>query len=116
VFPTPDVARAVTAELGAITLDRSGWHVYSLMENVLERRTVTGRGCPFDCSCTHPDGADYRAGMLPATDALLARSMSFAIGVVDPNLAPFGLRMRDGADVARERAERFRSVAARHLE
>lgn len=26
-------------------------------------------------------------GMLPATDALLARSMSFAIGVVDPCLA-----------------------------
>jgi dTDP-4-amino-4,6-dideoxygalactose transaminase len=115
VFPTADIARAVTAELGAITLDRSGWHVYSLMEHVLERRTVTGRGCPFDCSCTHPDGADYRAGMLPVTDALLARSMSFAIGVVDPNLAPFGLRMRDGVDVARARAERFRSVAARYL-
>jgi hypothetical protein len=53
--------------------------------------------------------------MLPRTDALLARSMSFAIGVMDPNLAPFGLRMRDDADVARRQAERFRSVALRHL-
>ncbi len=31
------------------------------------------------------------AGMLPATDRLLERSMSFAIGVLDPNLAPFGI-------------------------
>jgi hypothetical protein len=53
--------------------------------------------------------------MLPATEALLARSMSFGIGVVDPNLAPFGLRMRDDAQVARQQAERFRTIAARHL-
>ena len=53
--------------------------------------------------------------MLPATDALLARSMSFAIGVVDPNLAPFGLRMRDDAEAARHQADRFREVAARYL-
>ena len=73
----------MTAELGSITLDHSGWHVYAHMENLLDRRTVVGRGCPFDCAC-HTDGApQYRAGMLPATDALLARSMSFAIGVVD---------------------------------
>jgi hypothetical protein len=45
--------------------------------------------------------------MLPLTDALLARSMSFAIGVVDPNLAPYGLRMRDTAEVADSRAQRF---------
>jgi hypothetical protein len=48
--------------------------------------------------------------MLPKTDALLARSMSFAIGVVDPNLAPYGLRMRDTADVAARRAQRFIDV------
>jgi hypothetical protein len=53
--------------------------------------------------------------MLPATDALLARSMSFSIGVQDPNLAPFGVRMRDGEEVARAQALRFRDVALRHL-
>jgi hypothetical protein len=53
--------------------------------------------------------------MLPATDALLARSMSFGIGVLDPNLAPFGLYMRDDAEVARHQAERFRDIAMRHL-
>jgi dTDP-4-amino-4,6-dideoxygalactose transaminase len=115
IFPSAEVARAVTAELGSITLSHSGWHVYTHMEHFLAQRTVTGRGCPFDCSCTHPDRADYRAGMLPATDALLERSMSFAIGVVDPNLAPWGVGMRDGPEVARERAERVASVVARHL-
>jgi hypothetical protein len=35
--------------------------------------------------------------------------------VKDPNLAPFGLRMRDGADEAARQAERFRDVAMRYL-
>lgn len=115
VFPDVATARAVTSELGSITLDQSGWHVYDHMEHLLDQRTVTGRGCPFDCSCTHEGPARYERGMLPATDALLARSMSFAIGVLDPNLAPFGVRMRDDADAARRQAERFREVAARYL-
>jgi 8-amino-3,8-dideoxy-alpha-D-manno-octulosonate transaminase len=105
----------VTSELGSNTLATSGWHVYTEMEHVLTGRTATGRGCPFDCSCTDSSTPDYRAGMLPATDRLLERSMSFSIGVLDPNLAPFGLRMRDGEDVARAQAERFRAVATRIL-
>jgi dTDP-4-amino-4,6-dideoxygalactose transaminase len=115
IFPDAAVARAVTAELGSITLSTSGWHVYTHMEHVLTGQTITGRGCPFDCSSTDGRPASYEVGMLPATDRLLERSMSFSIGVLDPNLAPFGLRMRDGADVARVRAERFRSVASRIL-
>jgi dTDP-4-amino-4,6-dideoxygalactose transaminase len=115
VFPDAETASGVTAELGSITLATSGWHVYTHMEHVLSGRTITGRGCPFDCTCTDGRPADYRVGMLPATDRLLERSMSFAIGVVDPNLAPFGLRMRDGAEVARQRAEQFRAAAARVL-
>jgi dTDP-4-amino-4,6-dideoxygalactose transaminase len=114
-FPDAATAQAVTAELGSITLDHSGWHVYAHMEHLLAQRTVTGRGCPFDPACNLSGAPRYEVGMLPATDALLARSMSFAIGVLDPNLAPFGLRMRDDADVARRQAERFRSIAARHL-
>jgi hypothetical protein len=84
------------------------------MENLLDQRTVSGRGCPFDCAFTHDTSVDYRVGMLPRTDALLARSMSFAIGVMDPNLAPFGLRMRDDAEVARQRAQRFVDIYHRH--
>ena len=115
VFPDAATATAVTSELGSNSLATSGWHVYTEMEHVLTGRTITGRGCPFDCKCTDSSAPDYRTGMLPATDRLLERSMSFSIGVLDPNLAPFGLRMRDGEDVARAKAERFRSVATRIL-
>jgi dTDP-4-amino-4,6-dideoxygalactose transaminase len=114
-FPSADIARRVADDLGSITLAASGWHVYSNMEHLLERRTVTGRGCPFDCACHGGDGTGYRAGMLPLTDALLARSMSIGIGVFDMNLAPFGLRMRDDAAAAERCAARFREVAGRHL-
>jgi dTDP-4-amino-4,6-dideoxygalactose transaminase len=115
IFPDVATANAVTAELGSRTLATSGWHVYTQMEHVLTGRTISGRGCPFDCTCTDPSAPNYSAGMLPNTDRLLERSMAFSIGVLDPNLAPFGLRMRDGEDVARARAERFRSVASRIL-
>ena len=115
VLPTPAIAQGIAAELGSITLDKSGWHVYSNMEHVLERRTVTGKGCPFDCRCFHEEEVVYRRDMLPRTDALLARSISIGIGVFDTNLAPFGLRMRDDADVARAQAARFRDVAGPYL-
>ncbi len=115
VLPTADIAHGIAAELGSITLDKSGWHVYSNMEHVLERRTVTGKGCPFDCRCFHEEEVVYRRDMLPRTDALLARSISIGIGVFDANLAPFGLRMRDDADVARAQAARFRDVAGPYL-
>ena len=115
ILPSAEIAGGIAADLGSITLAHSGWHVYANMEHVLERRTITGLGCPFDCHCFHGEEATYRAGMLPRTDALLARSISIGIGVVDSNLAPFGLRMRDDAAVARERASQFRTVAARYL-
>jgi len=114
-LPTTEVAHAVAADVGSITLDRSGWHVYSRMNHLLERRTATGKGCPFDCD--HDDHArgDYRPGMLPRTDELLARSISIGIGVRDANLAPFGLRMRDGADEARTVGRTFRDATIRNL-
>jgi dTDP-4-amino-4,6-dideoxygalactose transaminase len=115
MFPTAAIASAVAAEVGSITLDRSGWHVYSNMEHVLEQRTISGKGCPFDCRCTYDSAVEYRPDMLPRTDALLARSISFGVGVFDTNLAPYGLRMRDDASVADARARHFRDVAARHL-
>ena len=91
VFPTSEVARRVAGDLGSITLAESGWHVYTNMEHLLGARTVTGLGCPFDCPGTDDRAVGYRPGMLPRTDALLGRSMSIGIGVLDPNLAPLGL-------------------------
>ncbi len=113
IFPDAATAIAVTDALDSLRLSSSGWHVYTHMEHLLARRTITGRGCPFDCTCTDERPAAYDLGMLPVTDRLLERSMAISIGVLDPNLAPFGLRMRDGADVARSTAERFRVAATR---
>jgi dTDP-4-amino-4,6-dideoxygalactose transaminase len=116
VLPTAEVANAVAADVGAITLDQSGWHVYSKMNHLLERRTVTGKGCPFDCDCTDHVHGEYHVGMLPRTDALLERSISIGIGVRDANLAPFGIRIRDGADEARACGRTFRDAVIKHLQ
>ena len=115
VLPSAEVAADVAREVGSIQLSESGWHVYSKMNHLLERRTVTGKGCPFDCDCTdHPHG-EYHAGMLPRTDALLERSISIGIGVRDANLAPFGLRIGDGAHEARAVGHTFRDAVIQHL-
>ena len=53
--------------------------------------------------------------MLPRTDALLERSISIGIGVRDANLAPFGLRIGDGADEARAVGRTFRDAVIQHL-
>jgi dTDP-4-amino-4,6-dideoxygalactose transaminase len=114
-FPTDVIARAVVEEVGSRTLSESGWHVYAKMDHLVQMRTITDRGCPFGCACTDDRPSDYRPGVLPRTDALLSRSLSIGIGVRDPNLAPYGLRMRDGADEARRIADEFSRVARRHL-
>ncbi|HVE19109.1 MAG TPA: DegT/DnrJ/EryC1/StrS family aminotransferase, partial [Ilumatobacteraceae bacterium] len=74
-LPNSAVAAEVASDLGTKTLSNSGWHVYSNMEHLRSRRIVSG----FASSV-----ADYVAdpGLLPATDALLARSITIGIGVV----------------------------------
>ena len=114
VFPSPEIAHRVAAELGSITLAESGWHVYSKMEHLLDGRIAGGHGFPFGSGSGRGESS-YRAGMLPVTDALLARSMSIGIGVVDPNLAPLGLGMSAGPEQAEQLAGRLRTVIARHL-
>jgi dTDP-4-amino-4,6-dideoxygalactose transaminase len=115
VLPTAEIARSVAEDVGSIQLSESGWHVYSKMNHVLDKRTASGKGCPFDCDHTDHAKGDYRAGMLPQTDALLERSISIGIGVRDSNLAPYGLRMRDGEDEAREVGRTFRDAVVRNL-
>jgi hypothetical protein len=110
-FPTPEIARSVTEELGSITLAASGWHVYANMEHLIERRTGRRPGLPVRLRLLRQRRGRLPAGMLPRTDALLARSMSIGIGIFDTNLAPWGLRMRDDAAAAHRVAERFCEVA-----
>ena len=111
-LPDEATARAVAAELGTKVVADSGWHVYSNMEHILEKRTVTPHGCPFDCP-SYPTPVEYRKGMLPQTDALLARAINLSVGVSDPGLgSAFGVTIHsDRSDVERV-AGQVREVVA----
>ncbi len=118
ILPSEAVARTIAAELGTKVAADAGWHVYSNMEQILEQRTVTAEKCPFTCSPYTSRGgtARYWKGMLPRTDALLARSLNISIGVSDPGLSSsFGVTMRDDLDVVEQRARFFRDRALPHL-
>lgn len=94
LLPSREIADRVAGALGTTTVSSSGWHVYSNMEQILGRKTVAGRGCPFDCA-SYPCRQEYRRGMLPQTDALLARAINLSVGVVDRGLgAGFGVHPR----------------------
>lgn len=102
----------VTERLGSTAVDHYSRHVCSQTEQLLGKRTASGRGGPFDGSW-HATDVGHAAGMLPATDALLACSRSCAIGMLDPSPAPFGVRVRDSTDATRRRAQHVnREVAS----
>jgi dTDP-4-amino-4,6-dideoxygalactose transaminase len=115
-FPTEQIARQVATELGSKVVADSGWHVYSNMEHILEKRTVTAEGCPFSCPLYKGPEPKYWKGMLPQTDALLARAINISIGVSDAGLGSgFGVTMRDGFDTVDARVAEFRRVALKYL-
>lgn len=118
ILPSEEVARRIAGELGTKVAADAGWHVYSNMEQILEQRTISQEKCPFTCSPYTCRGGQmrYYKGMLPLTDALLARSLNISIGVSDPGLSSaFGVTMRDGLAQVEERAAHFRTIAGRHL-
>jgi len=116
LFPNESVARAVARDLDSRVLAESGWHIYSQMEHLLSERTATMKGPPFHDGMGGPAADRYWPGMLPQTDTLVRRAMTIGIGVSDPNLGSnFGVTIRDGEAAVRERADRFRAAALRHL-
>jgi dTDP-4-amino-4,6-dideoxygalactose transaminase len=115
-LPSEEVARKIAKALGTKVVADSGWHVYSNMEQILEKRTITPEGCPYTCPYYKGGEVKYWKGMLPQTDALLARAINISIGVSDPGLgSAFGVTMRDGVDVVDARAAEFRRVAGEYL-
>ncbi len=115
-LPSSQIARQVANELGSKVVADSGWHVYSNMEHVLEKRTVTPEGCPFNCPLYKGPEPKYWKGMLPQTDDLLARAINISIGVSDVGLGSgFGVTVRDGFDAVDARAAEFRRVARKYV-
>ncbi|MEY2444433.1 MAG: hypothetical protein QOE00_1013 [Ilumatobacteraceae bacterium] len=103
-LPDAEIANAVARDLETKTLANSGWHVYSNMEHLRSRRIVSG----FARSV-----ADYVAepGLLPATDALLARSITLGVGVVDAGIgSAFGINIRSTPSDIEKVADRFRAA------
>jgi len=116
IFPDAKVAQKVAEELGTKVVAGSGWHVYSNMEQILNKLTVTSEGCPFTCPYYEGGEVKYWKRMLPRTDDLLSRSINISIGVSDPGLgSAFGVTMRDGQDEVDRKAEKFRQVAMKYL-
>lgn len=109
VLPDADTAAAVARDLDTKTLSNSGWHVYANMEHLRSRRIVSGFASAV---------ADYIAdpGILPATDALLARSITLGVGVVDAGIgSAFGINVRSTATDIEKAADRFRTAVENHL-
>lgn len=116
IFPTAEIARRIAGDLGGKLLSDSGWHVYSNMEPLLEKRVPVERGYPFHSPERDAPEVNYYAGMLPQTDDLLARSFNIGIGMQDKGLATYGLTVHaTSADVEAKAAE-FRQVVKRYLQ
>jgi 8-amino-3,8-dideoxy-alpha-D-manno-octulosonate transaminase len=74
------MAKALKAENinSAWRLYDSPWHNYNYWDSILEKRTVTKDGCPFNCPL-YGKPVEYRRGMLPQTDDVLARCIHVEI-------------------------------------
>jgi 8-amino-3,8-dideoxy-alpha-D-manno-octulosonate transaminase len=115
-LPSEEIARKVAGELKTRVVADSGWHVYSNMEQILEKRTITAEGCPFTCPFYKGGEVKYAKGMLPQTDALLSRAINISIGVSDAGLgSAFGVTMGDGFEVVDARAAEFCRVVGKYL-
>ena len=115
-LPSEEIARSLAKDLGTRVVAESGWHVYSNMEQILEKRTPIETGCPFHCPLYTGPEQRYWKGMLPQTDALLARAINIGIGVRDPGLgSEFGVTVRDEFDVVDARAAQFLRAARKYL-
>ena len=81
-LPDVDTAKRFAAALRAENIPAAqmyrGRPVYAT-PSILEQRTVTGKGGPWNCS-EHPTAVEYRLGMCPQTEDLAARSLLVAIG------------------------------------
>lgn len=116
ILPSEEVARKMAEVLGTKVVADSGWHVYTNMEQILEKRTITPEGCPFTCPYYKGGEVKYWKGMLPQTDDLLSRAINISIGVSDVGLGSgFGVTMSDGFDIVDARAEEFCRVAREYL-
>ena len=89
ILPNAEIAQNIARELGTQSGGRSG--LARLLQHGANPRAARRGGgrCVFN-NCVHyrqrGGHVDYYKGMLPNTDALVARSLNISIGVSDPGL------------------------------
>jgi dTDP-4-amino-4,6-dideoxygalactose transaminase len=95
IFPDAATTFRIANALGTTTVQESGWHVYSNMDQILNYTDSTG-------------SKPYYKHMLPRTDDLLSRSIALSVGVVDPGLgAAFGINILSPDGEIEKTAEQF---------
>jgi dTDP-4-amino-4,6-dideoxygalactose transaminase len=115
IFPTAEIAGQIAHALGGKLLSESGWHVYSNMEPLLEKRVPVERGCPFHAGEGYNSDITYYKGMLPQTDELLSRSFNIGIGMQDKGLATYGLTIHATVAEVETKALEFRRVVEKYV-
>jgi dTDP-4-amino-4,6-dideoxygalactose transaminase len=94
IFDSAEQAQQVASELGSITLDQSGWHVYANMEHM--NAYLKKAGLP------------YGKGAYPKTDDILSRSINLSVGVVDAGLGSgFGIDIDASDNDIEQKAKKF---------
>ncbi len=97
IFESAEKAARVSRSLGTVTVNQSGWHVYTNMEHL--NRYLKDKGLP------------HGKGVYPRTDNILSRAINLSVGVVDPGLgAAFGLNIDSSDDEIKRAAETFRQA------
>ncbi len=97
IFENSERAARVSQNLGTMTVDQSGWHVYSNMEHLSRYLHENGRPC--------------RKGAYPRTDDILSRAINLSVGVVDAGLgAPFGIHLDSTEEEILQTADTFRKA------
>ncbi|HEY9161268.1 MAG TPA: DegT/DnrJ/EryC1/StrS family aminotransferase [Desulfomonilia bacterium] len=95
IFENAEQAEKAASALGTKTLNKSGWHVYNNMEQMIAWRDENGN-------------APIRKNMLPQTDNILSRSLNLSVGVVDGGIgSDFGITILSDENEIDGKAEEF---------
>jgi dTDP-4-amino-4,6-dideoxygalactose transaminase len=95
IFESAKLAERAALALGTKPLNKSGWHVYNNMEQMIAWRDMSGN-------------QPIRKNMLPKTDDILSRSLNMSIGVVDSGIgADFGITILSDEREIDRAAEEF---------
>ena len=110
IFDDPQKAEAFAAGLNSCVLTHTGYHVYSNLKQVREKRTVSEFQCPFTCPVYKGGETDYTRPM-PQSDDIIGRTVNISVGVVDGGLGThFGINILSSEDEIRQVAHKIKSL------